>query len=166
MSPLEYGRASDYTVLDDAVLAWQDHRAWSDGVAFQVKAPWMVLIIMNCLTPGGSLKRQIRDVIGHIGGYWEFTRNRADIQGTLCFPQQQDLQGGVIAGHRAFLCWEGVCGVTGRGIPGSMGDPMETDQDALSAVLHQMVNTPSVGVAKSNARSSGSRPQQLKLFDG
>jgi hypothetical protein len=139
LSTLEYDRASDYACLDDAIQAWQDHRHWLDGVAFRVTNPWVVLVIQNCLTSGGNLLKRVRNIIKHVGGYWEVTKNGQDIQGIFWCPQKQASRAGFIAGHPAFLCGEGVCAVSGSGLKGLTSDPLQTDIDALGVVLGDMV---------------------------
>jgi hypothetical protein len=172
LGPLHYEKQEDYTTLDQAAQAVEDHSHWFDGVALRVRGPWAVLVIQNCLTPAGNVTKGVRQVIKRIGGYWEVTRDGQAIQGILHLSHRQESRGGMIAGYPAFLCREGVCGVTGNGVPGLMGDPMATDQEGFAAVLHEMVTTPSSGgPGKPNEPTTGveGKPprgeQQMKLFD-
>ena len=170
LEPLRYDQGGDYTRLDYAMQTWKDHGHWFDGVGFRVSCPWTVLVIQHCVTPTGNVTKRVKDVIKRVHGYWEFTRNGTDIQGILSWPQRLQSRGGVIAGHPVFLCGEGPCGVTGRAVPGCGGDPLVTDQDALSVLLYKMATTPAVDVLarpRRDAKSGGRRSenQQLGLFD-
>jgi|SRR5665213_13074 len=144
LAPLRYDRPEDYIILDWAVEAFETHLHWLDGCGFRVRNVWKVLVIQNCLTPAGNVTGGVREVIRRLGGFWESTRDGKSIQGILWSPQRQDSRGGVIAGHPAYLCSEGVCGVTGNGVPGFMGDPMQTYQDVFSAVIREMATAPRV----------------------
>jgi hypothetical protein len=171
LAPLRYNQAGDYTSLDSAVQIWKDHEHWFDGIAFRVSCPWAVLVIQHCVTPQGHLTKKIRDVANRVRGYWELTRNGKDVQAFLLHPQPLQSRGGVVAGHPVFLCGEGVCGVTGRAIPGCGGNPLSTDQDAFSDILREMATAPKLDVlAHPSAISTGASQgevasRQLGLFD-
>lgn len=158
LEPLRYGNDRDYTILEWAIQAWEDHEHWFDGVACRVNHPVTVLYVQDCMTPRGHVTKEVREVIRRIGGYWERTRSGPDIQGILHLQERQERQesrGGIIAGHRVYLCSEGICKVTGDGVPGFMGDPMQTNQEAFSAIIREMTTKAAVEPAA----------RQLKLFD-
>src|ERR1035438_10481923 len=159
LAPLRYDRRGDYSSLEYAMQTWRDHGHWFDGVGFHVTSPWAVLVVQHCVTPTGNITRRVKDVIKRVQGYWELTRNRKDIQGILSWPQRVQSRGGVIAGHPVYLCGEGVCGVTGRMVPGCGGDPLSTDQDALSVMLYKMATTPAVDVLARPRRDTKSRSE-------
>ena len=142
LEPLRYDQVDDYVSLDVAMQTWKDHGHWFDGVGFHVTSPWVILVVQHCVKPNGSVTRRVKDVIKRLRGYWEFTRNGKDVQAILSWPNRLQSRAGVIAGHPAFLCGEGVCGVTGHVVPGCGGDPLSTDQDAFSVMLYEMATKP------------------------
>ena len=169
LQPLRYDQAGDYVPLHIAIQTWKDHGHWFDGVGFHVTSPWVVLVVQNCVTPTGNVTKRAKAVIKRLHGHWEFTRNGKDIQGILSWPQRLQSRSGVVAGHPVFLCGEGVCGVTGRIVPGCGGDPASSDQDAFSVMLYEMATKSAVDVLarprQDTKGGGGAKCEQLRLFD-
>jgi len=168
LAPVRHRGPGDFTDLDTAIEVWQDHGHWFDGCGFRVTSPWVVLVIRGCVTATGNVSSRIRDAAKHVGGFWEVTRNGKDVQAVLAWSETLESRSSVFAGYPVYLCAEGVCGVTGRAVRGCGGNPMSTNTEAFSLVLHEMATALSVGVLDrpvNNVNRDGRRPRQMKLFD-